>query len=81
MAMNALNSLSQYNSLSALSSPHTMQAAMNALAASTAAAAASHQGSSKSKDYIPTGILRYVNELCLFFFRRFVIQEIGDLVY
>lgn len=60
MTMNALNSLSQFSNLGALNSPHGMQAAMNALAASTAAAAAANQSASsgKNKDYIPTGILR-----------------------
>lgn len=58
--MSALNSLSQFGNLGALSSPHGMQAAMNALAASSAAAAAAQGGSAsgKAKDYIPTGILR-----------------------
>lgn len=59
MTMSALNSLSQFGNLGALSSPHGMQAAMNALAASSAAAAAAQgSASGKAKDYIPTGILR-----------------------
>lgn len=63
--MSALNSLSQFGNLSSLSSQHSMQAAMNALAGAgvgigsgNSSSGGNNNGSSKPKDYIPTGILR-----------------------